>query len=80
MPYNKEIGHSPTYTKRCILRLYKDTKTCKGVARHIGSPHRYRIPHIRSGSTLFFEDSYEAYIIEVERMTPWQKVIDHIYL
>lgn len=73
----KEIGHSPTYTKRCITRLYKDTRTCKGVARHIDT---HRIPHIRSGSTLFFEDSYEAYILEVERMTPWQKFIDRIYL
>ena len=74
MPYTKEIGHSPVYIKRCITRDYKSIQTCKAVARHIGIPHR------RIGATLIFEDSYEAYILEVEKMSPWQKFIDHIYL
>jgi len=76
MPYTKEIGHSPVYKKRCITRSYQTIQTCKGVARHL-APH---IPHTRSGNTITFEDSYEAYILEVEHMSPWQKFIDHIYL
>ena len=77
MPYTKEIGHSPVYIKRCITRDYTLPK-CKAVARHLEAP--YRIPHRRIGTTLTFEDSYEAYILEVEKMSPWQKFIDRIYL
>ena len=81
MPYTKEIGHSPVYIKRCITRSYTLQK-CKAIARHLEAPYRipHRIPHTRSGATLTFEDSYEAYILEVEKMSPWQKFIDHIYL
>lgn len=75
MPYTKEIGHSPVYQKRCISRSYT-LQTCKAVARHLAP----RIPHTRSGTTLTFEDSYEAYILQVEKMSPWQKFKDHIYL
>lgn len=75
MPYTKEIGHSPVYIKRCISKDYT-LQTCKAIAQHLAP----RIPHTRRGTTLTFEDSYEAYILEVEKMTPWQKFLDRIYL
>ena len=71
MPYTKEIGHSPVYIKRCISRDYT-LQTCKAVARQIDIPHR------RTGTTITFEDSYEAHVLQ--KMSPWQKFLDRIYL
>ena len=74
MPYIKDTGHPPQYISRCISRSYESMQTCKAVARHID------IPHTRRGTTIAFEDSYEAYVLQVEKMSPWQKLLDHIYL
>ena len=74
MPYMKEIGHTPKYIKRCILRSYPSLKEAKAVSYHIN------IPHTQLGKTITFEDSYEAYVCKVEHMTPWQMFKDTIYL
>lgn len=70
MPYTKEIGHTPKYFPRQISRSYKTLREAKIVLHHIDIPCTYL------GRTVTFEDSYEAYVLSVEKMTPWQKFLD----
>ena len=71
MPYTKDIGHSPVYIARYISRPYTPSKA-------VYMSHSIDIPHNRIGNRIIFKDIYEAHIIEVERMTPWQR-FKHIY-
>ena len=71
MPYIKDIGHSPVYVARYITRSYRPDKVAY-MSRTID------IPHERTGNTIVFKDIYEAHVLEVERMTPWQR-FKHIY-
>ena len=54
MPYVKDIGHSPTYVHNIISRSLP-------LMVHLD------VPHERKGCTVFFEDAYEAHVIELER-------------
>ena len=70
MPYTKENGHTPRYIKGVISRTYNTRREAKAVIQHIGIPHAY------VGRTVTFEDSYEAHVLQVEKMSPWQKFIN----
>ena len=70
MPYTKEIGHTPRYILGVVSRTYNTPREAKAVVQHIDIPHAY------VGRTITFEDSYEAYVLQVEKMTPWQKLLD----
>ena len=70
MPYTKEIGHTPRYIPRLVSRTYSTLREAKSVLHHLDIPHTY------VGKTVTFEDSYEAYVLQVEKMTPWQKFLD----
>ena len=71
MPYIKDIGHSPVYVSLYTSRSYTPSKT-------VYMSHTINIPHERTGNTIVFKDIYEAHVLEVERMTPWQR-FKHIY-
>lgn len=70
MPYIKQIGHTPKYFPRLVSRTYNTLREAKSVLHHLDIPHTY------IGKTVTFEDSYEAYVLSVEKMTPWQKFLD----
>lgn len=70
MPYTKKIGHTPRYIPRLVSRTYSTLREAKSVLHHLDIPHTY------IGKTVTFEDSYEAYVLSVEKMTPWQKFLD----
>jgi hypothetical protein len=71
MPYMKQIGHTPKYFPRQISRSYKTLHEAKIISKNI--------PCTYLGRTITFEDSYEAYVLKLEKMTPWQRFVNSIY-
>ena len=70
MPYIKQIGHTPKYYPKIVSRTYTTPWQAKQVLQHLDIPHTY------VGKSITFQDSYEAYVLEVEKMSPWQKFLD----
>ena len=66
MPYTKEIGHTPKYKKGVLLRDY-DLRQAKLLSQALDIPHRLM------GRTIVFDDYYEAYVLKMERSTPFQR-------
>ena len=68
MPYTKEIGHTPKYIKGVLFRDY-GLRQAKLLSQSLDIPHRLM------GPTIVFDDYYEAYVLNMERRTPWQRFI-----
>lgn len=66
MPYTKEIGHTPKYHKRVVFRDYT-LHQAKLLSQSLDIPHRLM------GPTIVFEDYYEAYVLKMERSTPFKR-------
>ena len=70
MPYIKDVGHTPKYIPNRISRYYTLQKA-KFISKNI--------PCTYIGRTITFDDSYEAYVLKLEKMQPWQRFVHSIY-